>query len=205
MWRGIFPKEERFFGLLLRAAENGRAGAEQLVQLMTDYDSPQMVAQKIKEVEHQGDELTHELLTKLDQTFVTPLDREDIHALSSSLDDVLDLIDEAASRMMLFKLNTPWPPAIELAKIIVRCSNQIVTAVSSLEEKDSVLQHCIELNRLENEADHVGRNALAQLFEQERDPIVIIKLKEIYEDLEGAIDKCEDVANVLESVVVKSA
>ncbi len=201
----LLPRQAQFFEMFAAQAEAIQESARMLLEMMQKCDDLDNRADRIKAVEHRGDTITHDIMTKLNQTFITPIDREDIHALSSSLDDVLDFIDEAASRMMLFKLTKPWPPAIELSKIAVRCADEIVTAVGALEKKDNVLRHCIELNRLENEADHVGRMALAQLFEQEHDPIVIIKLKEIYEDLEAAIDRCEDVANVLENVVVKSA
>ncbi len=203
---GLLPREVRFFELFAQQAGAIQEAADLLLELMEKGDNVTERADRIKGLEHRGDTITHDIITKLNQTFITPFDREDIHALSTCLDDVLDLIDNAASRVSLFKLNpSSWEPARELSRIIVRCADQIQTAVTSLAKKDRILDHCIEINRLENEADRIGQAAIARLFEEERDPILIIKWKEIYEDLEGAIDKCEDVANVLESVVLKSA
>ena len=207
MWRGIFPKEERFFGLLLRAAQNGCAGAEQLVQLMTEYKTPQPIAQKIKEIEHQGDDLTHELIKKLDQTFVTPLDREDIYMLAGVIDDVMDLIEAVADRLVLFKITQPTPAAQELARLIQQAMEEICRGVALLGAKRQgiIYQHCVEIKRIEEQADQLNREAIGHLFDEERDPISVIKWNEIYEFLEEATDRCEDVANILESIVLKHA
>ena len=207
MWRGIFPKEERFFGLLLRAAQNGCAGAEQLVQLMTEYKSPQEVAQRIKEIEHQGDEITHELIKRLDQTFVTPIDREDIHTLAGVIDDVVDLIEAVSDRLVLFKISQPTPAARELARLIHQAMEEICRAVALLGAKsqDVIYKHCVEIKRIEETADQSNREAIAHLFEEERDPIAVIKWNEIYEFLEEATDRCEDVADIVESIVLKHA
>jgi hypothetical protein len=207
MWRGIFPKDERFFALLLRAAQNGCAGAERLVQLMTHYESPQTAAQTIKEIEHQGDEITHELIRKLDQTFVTPLDREDIHRLAGAVDDVIDFIEAVSDRLVLFKIPQPTHAAIELAQLIHQAMEEICRSVALLGTKgqDLIYKHCIEIKRLEERADQLNREAIARLFEQQSDPISVIKWNEIYEFLEEATDRCEDVANILESIVLKHA
>lgn len=205
MWRGIFPKDERFFELLLQAAENGRAGADQLVQLMAQYASPQTAAQTIKEIERNGDEITHELIRRLDQTFVTPLDREDIYMLAGAIDDVIDLIEAVSDRLVLFKISQPTHAAHELAKLIHVATGEICQSVALLRSKrqDIIYQHCAEIKSIEERADQLNREAIARLFEEERDPIAVIKWNEIYEFLEEATDRCEDVANILESIVLK--
>jgi predicted phosphate transport protein (TIGR00153 family) len=141
----------------------------------------------------------------LNQTFITPFDREDIHRLTSSLDDVLDFVNGAAVRMALYRITAPPPAAADLAALIVSQSEELSKGVSLLESNKKVLDHCTEVNRLENEADRVSRRAIAELFDQEKDPIQLIKIKELYEVLETATDKAEDAANVLEAVVLKSA
>lgn len=162
-------------------------------------------AEKIRELEHKGDNITHELLTKLSTTFITPMDREDIHGLSSRLDDVLDLIEAASNKAILYRLTEFSPQMVELTSVIVRCATQIQSAVATLEKHDRIMDHLIEINRLENEGDRVSRAAIATLFDNERDPIALIKKKELIEVLEEAIDRCEDVANIIETVVLKSA
>jgi predicted phosphate transport protein (TIGR00153 family) len=162
-------------------------------------------AEEIKEVEHQCDFLTHEVIQRLHRTFVTPLDREDIFALARSLDDVMDAIDAAASIVELYQIETVRPDARVLTRIIKASADQIVTALKALEKKTGVAEPAVEINRLENEADRAHQAAVRRQFEEERDPIAIIKLKEILYFLDGATDRCEDVANVLEGVVVKHA
>jgi predicted phosphate transport protein (TIGR00153 family) len=149
--------------------------------------------------------MTHNIIRMLNQTFITPFDREDIHRLSSSLDDVLDFVNAAAVRMTLYRIINPPPAAADLATLIVTQAEELSKAVAVLEENQKVLDHCVEVNRLENEADRVSRKAIAELFEHEKDPIQLIKLKELYEVLETATDKAEDAANVLEAVALKSA
>jgi len=149
--------------------------------------------------------MTHNILTKLNQTFITPFDREDIYRLASSLDDVLDFIYAAGVRLVMYKIKSAPPAASQLADIIVRQCDQLLPAVTGLEKHNSVLNYCVEINRLENEADSVARAAIGVLFDKETDPISLIKLKELYEVLETATDKAEDAANVLEGVVLKSA
>ena len=146
-----------------------------------------------------------DIIRMLNQTFITPFDREDIHALTSSLDDVLDYVNSAATRMKLYGITAPPPASAVLAALIVTQSEELSKGVSLLaEENQRVLDHCVEVNRLENEADRVSRSAIAELFEHEKDPIQLIKIKELYEVLETATDKAEDAANVLEAVVLKS-
>ncbi len=201
----LLPREVRFFEMFVEQAATIQEAAGALVEMLDKPGDLEAQSEKIRDLEHRGDNITHEILTKLNQTFITPFDREDIHELSSYLDDVLDLIEAAANKVVLYKITGRSQPAVELAQIIVKCSDRIKSAMASLEKQDRILDHCIELNRLENDGDRVSRSAIAMLFEQERDPIKLIKVKELYEVLESAIDCCEDVANVLEAVILKSS
>jgi len=200
----ILPREETFFDTFVELAENIHAGAKALVEMLENYTDPAGQAERIKDIEHKGDNITHQLMTRLNQTFITPIDREDIHELSSKIDDVLDLTDAAASRLVIYNVDRILPGVADLARILLRATEEVVSAVRVLEKQDHVLDHCIEINRLENEADRLCRKLIAQLFDEEKDPVQIIKWKEIIEVLETATDKCEDVANVIESVVLKS-
>jgi len=201
----LIPRERKFFQMFRDVSENLTQGARLLHDILKNPDNLAERINKLQEIEHRGDEMTHGIIRALNQTFITPFDREDIHALTSSLDDVLDFVNSAATRMKLYGITAPPPPAAALAGLIVTQSEELSMGVSLLEENQHVLEHCVEVNRLENEADRVSRKAIAELFEHERDPIQLIKIKELYEVLETATDKAEDAANVLESVVLKSA
>jgi predicted phosphate transport protein (TIGR00153 family) len=202
----LIPRETKFFDLFAEMATNLTEGARLLKAILVDMRDVGSRVEQLKTIEHRGDELTHELLTKLNQTFITPFDREDIHKLASSLDDVLDYIYAAGERLVMYKIVEPTPSAPQLADVVVRQGEQLCAAVRLLDGKhENVLQYCVEINRLENEADRIVRGALAQLFDTESNPIALIKKKELYEFLETASDKAEDAANVIESVVVKSA
>jgi predicted phosphate transport protein (TIGR00153 family) len=201
----LIPRERKFFRMFRDVSENLTEGARLLHDILKNPHDLAARIDKLQEIEHRGDEMTHDIIRMLNQTFITPFDREDIHALSSSLDDVLDYVNSAATRMKLYGINAPPPAAAALAGLIVTQSEELSTGVSLLEENRHVLDHCVEVNRLENEADRVSRKAIAELFEYEKDPIQLIKIKELYEVLETATDKAEDAANVLEAVVLKSA
>jgi predicted phosphate transport protein (TIGR00153 family) len=202
----VIPREMKFFDMFVEMSNNLTAGAKVLVTLFDHHNNVAAVVQKIKDIEHQGDDLTHALLKKLNQTFITPFDREDIHRLASSVDDVLDFINAAAERMLLYKIQNPPAAAGKLAEVIVRQTEEIAAAMALLErDQDGVLAHCVKVNQLENEADAVCRAAIGALFDTEKDPITLIKNKELFEVLEMATDKAEDAANVLEAVVLKSA
>jgi predicted phosphate transport protein (TIGR00153 family) len=200
----LIPKDVSFFAMFSDMANNLISGALVLVNLFADYRDVDHSTAEIKRIEHVGDDMTHDILTKLNQTFITPFDREDMHRLASSLDDVLDFINSAADRITLYKITAPPSAAGELAKVILQQSQEIGRAVSHLRSNGDVLGHCVEINRLENDADQISREAIARLFEHEKDPINLIKIKELIEILEMATDKAEDVANVLETVVLKS-
>ena len=185
-------------------SDNLIAGARALEDLFADYQDVARKIDEIHRIEREGDELTHAILTKLNQTFITPFDREDIHQLASKLDDVLDFINAAGARIVMYRITAPPPAAGELAKIILMQSQELQKAVSLMQKNGNILAHCVEINRLENEADMVAQQAIARLFEYEKDPINLIKVKELLEFLERATDKAEDVANVLETVVLKN-
>ncbi len=201
----FLPKETKFFDMFTEMANNLTEGARLLKTILEDMRDVDARVQQLKTIEHRGDEMTHDVLTKLNQSFITPFDREDIHKLASSLDDVLDFVYAAGERLVMYKISGITPSAAQLADVVVRQGEQLCKAVALLGKNDNVLQYCVEINRLENEADRITRNALAQLFDVETDPIALIKKKELYEALETASDKAEDAANVIESVVVKSA
>ena len=201
----LIPRETKFFELFEKMASNVTEGARVLHGILQTFENVEVQVQHIKEIEHRGDDMTHAVMTKLNQTFITPFDREDIHRLASSLDDVLDFVNAAGQRLVLYKIRRAPSPASELAGLIVRQSEELTKAVSLLEKNKHVLEHCVEINRLEDEADSVCRQAIAHLFDNEKDPIELIKMKELYEVLEMATDKAEDAANVLEAVVLKSA
>ena len=201
----LVPRETKFFGMFEEVSANLILGARLMVEILHDFKDIPARVQKLKDIEHRGDDMTHAVITQLNQTFITPFDREDIHRLASSLDDVLDFVNAAGQRLVLYKIRRAPSPAVELAGLIVRQSEELTKAVSLLEKSKHVLEHCVEINRLEDEADSVCRQAIANLFENEKDPIELIKMKELYEVLEVATDKAEDAANVLEAVVLKSA
>jgi predicted phosphate transport protein (TIGR00153 family) len=164
-----------------------------------------MAATEINKLEHQGDEVIHEIFTRLNQTFITPIDPEDIHNISSALDNVLDGLEDTAHRLVSYKIDPIPAPLIQLSELVAGCAKALHAAFFALEKDAPIMEHCIEINRLENEADLIGRSAVADLFNKETDPIILIKLKEIYEFIEDTIDSCEDVADVLQNVVVKNS
>ncbi len=204
---GLIPKEEKFFLLFQEMTKNIIEGAKLLKDMLDNFENPSESQRKIKDVEHKGDSITHEIIQKLNKTFVTPLDREDIYSLASKLDDILDLIDASASRVIMYNVETIQAEAKSLGFIILQSCQAVDKAVAMLGKKsnEKIFEACVEINALENEADRVSREAISRLFDEEKDPIQLLKWKEIYETLEKATDKCEDAANILESVVVKNA
>ena len=201
----LIPREEKFFDMFSDMAQNVHEASKLLRRMMENPDEIQDLAESIKALEHKGDQMMHDLMTKLNKTVVVPIDREDIYALASKIDDVIDLTEAVARRIILFKIREMRDPAIQLSYVLGRATAALVSAVSELQNGMKVMDHCIEMNRLENEADHIYHLALGNLFEIEKDPIALIKWKELYETLEASLDKCEDVANVIESIIVKNA
>ncbi len=201
----LIPREEKFFDLFEQQGANIMAAARVLEELLLDYGSAKAKAEQIKDLEHAGDTLTHELVKRLNTTFVTPIDREDIYALASRLDDVLDLIDAVADRLLIYKITKPTVGSVDMAKVIVKTAEATDRAVRCLRALSPYYhKHCVEVNRLENEADRLLRDLLAALFEGV-DPVEIIKWKELYETMESVTDRCEDVVNVIEGIVLKMA
>jgi predicted phosphate transport protein (TIGR00153 family) len=201
----FMPREDDFFVLFGKQADNIHAGANAFVQMLSHYTAVPEQAQNIKAIEHAGDEITHHIFKKLNLTFITPFDREDIHELCSSLDDVIDLIDAAASRFVLYRVDTVRLGTLDLVKVLQSASAEVSAAIHAIETPEKALKHCIEINRFENESDRLCRMLIAQLFDEETDSVQIIKWKEIFEVIETAVDKCEDVANVIEGMILKSA
>jgi predicted phosphate transport protein (TIGR00153 family) len=206
----LLPKDDKFFTLLEESAQNLVNAAEVMEKIAHTKNKSEIevLINKIHDHEHEGDTVTHRIFSELNSTFVTPLDREDIHTLASSLDDILDHMDGSAGRFVLYKLKS-WPPRMaQLADILRLSINELhrgVRLLRNIQQFDELQKVFLKVNEYENAADAVFEQAVAELFEKEKSPIQIIKLKEIYVGLETATDKCEDVANVLEGIVIKHA
>jgi hypothetical protein len=199
----LIPKEEKFYDDFTAVAEQITKGAALLEQMIATDPPHYDLANEIKEIEHRCDSLTHGTIQRLNRTFVTPLDREDIFELARSLDDCMDAIDHCAALISIYEFTTIRQGARELTKLLTASGQAVLAAVNALDKKMAIAPHIVEINRLENEADRVHQQAVKELFQQERDPIAIMKWKELLDELEKATDECEDVANVLEGVVVK--
>jgi uncharacterized protein len=201
----LFPRGEDFFHLFEQAADNLVNGANHLQDFMNTYENIEHKAETIKDIEHKGDHLTHEIVEKLNRTFITPIDREDIHALTSGLDDVVDSIEAVSNRMIAFKIEAPTSALKQMTDILCHAAEEIQKAVHSLRHLDDLMAFCIEIKNLETRADEISRQLISDLFDKEKDPIAVIKWKEIYGRMEAATDRCEDIANIIESIVVKNA
>jgi hypothetical protein len=203
-WRlSIIPRDGQFFELFSQMADEIRAAARLLEEMLATEPPDEQKADLIRDAEHRCDTLTHDSIQRLHRTFVTPFDREDLYALSTSLDTVMDSIDHAASLVRLYRIRTVRPGARELAHTVSASAESLRTALNALAGKKPVQPHAVEVNRLENEADRIYQEAVQGLFDTETDPIVIMKWKELFDVLEQITDACEDVVNVIESVVVK--
>ncbi len=203
----LLPREEEFFDLFVEVANRNKEAVQHLRNMFEagpERRTPHVEA--IKRLEHEADQVTHEVVNRLDRTFITPLDREDIHQLASDLDDVMDAMDGTARRAQIFRLG-PAPQGVRtLVEVLQRMMNVLYEAVSRLKKKgDEVIKYCVEAKQLEEEGDSIYHESLGQLFEKERDAIELIKWKEIYDNLEATLDQAEDVANVLESITIKHA
>jgi len=204
----LFPKEVQYFDLLEQATRYLVEGAELLDDLVNHFVDVEAKISRLQGIEHACDEVAHTTLNKLDKTFITPFDREDIHSLTLALDDVLDMTTEAATRLMLFRVIKPRPPVIQLSAVIVQQTKKIGEAVRMLRDSrqfEMASTYCIELHRLENEADEIMKKAVAELFDKETNAIELLRWKEIYETLEAVTDCAEDAANVIQGIVVKMA
>src|SRR4051794_12948510 len=202
----LLPREEKFYHLFARQVEIISEAARLLLEGCTLGNSRLAgAATEISVLEHKGDEVIHEVFNRLNQTFITPIDPEDIHAIASALDNVLDGIEDTSHRLVAYRIDPIPPVMIQLSEMVAACAKEMHAALTELEKNGSTMEHCIEINRIENEADRIGRSAVADLFNNEKDPIRLIKLKEVFEYLEATVDNCEDVADVLQNVVVKNS
>ena len=201
----LIPREEKFFDMFVEDASNVLAAARTLESFFESYGDRERIAAQLRELEHRGDQISHEIGHKLESTFVTPFDREDIHHLISRLDDVLDLIEEIADTCILYRIEEPTEVARRQAEIVTKQCVQIGDALQHLRAFKGLEQYLIEIHRLENDGDQLERQAVAGLFRNGGDPLEVIKWKDVYDLLENAIDACEDVANVIERIVVKHA
>ncbi|MBI5170677.1 MAG: DUF47 domain-containing protein [Candidatus Eisenbacteria bacterium] len=200
----LFPKEEDFFLLFRKQAALVREACDQLHEMMEKFDRLEERTKALKDTEHRADLVTHEIFERLNRTFITPLEREDIHALASGLDDVIDAAEAIASRLVLFNITGPTPESIKMTAILRDCGRQIEKAVENLKNMQNLMSFTIEINRLENEADGISRQVVADLFSGRHEILDVMRWKEIYGRLESASDQCEDVANAIESIVLKS-
>ncbi|MFA4836686.1 MAG: DUF47 family protein [Dehalococcoidia bacterium] len=204
----LIPQNKKFYDFFEQDASNLVAAAEKLVDLFDNYVNVREKAVVIKKLEHEGDEITHRIMEDLHRSFITPMDREDITLLADRLDDMLDLIEGTTKLMFLYQIKQPTPRAIEITYVIKKVAIELAKAISLLRsnsQRKLILTHCVEIHRLENEADNLRHAALADIFEEEKDLREILKWRDIYNDLEDAVDKGEDVANVLEGIVLKNA
>ena len=201
----LIPKSEDFYAMFIALAARVRVGGGLLEEMLARDPAMWDKAVEIKAVEDECDTITHQIIQRLNTTFLTPIDREDIHALAKSLDDVMDAIDASARFVRLYRIGHVRFGARELARVVSVSIDQVRLALEALEKKTGVAERAVEINRLENEADGIHEEALRRLFDEEHDPLMIIKWKEILDFLEEATDRCEDVANLLEGVVVKNA
>ena len=203
----LLPRDERFFELFELATDVVVDGAQSLQQMLEHFDQADAYRQKIADIEHKGDSIIHDVVDKLNRTFVTPIDAEDIRAIANCLDDIIDFTQAAAERLVLYHVCEPCDACLDLTKVLVQATGEVKLVVALLRDFDqrkAIITHCIEINRLENAGDRIYREALGNLFRQ-GDMMELMRWKEIFEQIEQAIDKCEDLADVIESVVVKHA
>ena len=206
MLEKLMPRSDDFFDDFHKQATATVKGCELLKELLENFTEVSSKVQHIKDVEHEGDEVTHRAYERLHKQFITPFDRAEIHRLLSRIDDVLDLADAAAERILFYEIERPLPDAVELAKVLLQAAvkmKEAVNALRDIKQPAQILEACKEINRLENVADTLLRTGLAKLFTAGTDPLLVIKWKEIYDLLESATDRCEDVANVIEGVVLE--
>ncbi len=203
----VIPQDKHFFNMLENESQNVLEGSKAFLDMLTNYENVKQKQQKIKDIEHQGDDFVHEIFEELNKTFITPIDHEDISGLASAFDDVLDYIDGTAARLVLYEIEKPEENMVKLAEVLLKQTTELNTALTGLrniKNPKEIEKKCIEVNRLENVADDLYKSSVAQLFKR-KDAIEIMKLKEIYERIEFATDKCEDAANVISDIVVKNS
>ena len=199
------PRDRVYFELFEEAGQNILRAATLLAELLAGYPDNKELATEILDCEHEGDRITHDIITRLNHTFVTPIDREDILALASALDDIVDFTEEVADYLGLYKIEAPMDQAIRLAHVLLLASEQIAEAIPLLRGFRDLSQHTVEVNRLENEGDRITREAIASLFQNGIDPMLVIRWKDLFERLEEAVDAAERVANILEGIVITNS
>lgn len=199
----LMPRKSIFFAQFQKHAENTREAARALEDLLTDFTNVERKVGNIHAIEHYGDNLTHEIVRELNGTFVTPLDREDILGLASRLDDVADLANDVAELILIYKIDRVRPAAARQAKILVAAADELVVMMARLEGLKDLQEHWIKLHTFENEGDQIFREAIGELFATERDAIELVKWKDLFERIEIAIDRCEDIANIVETIKIK--
>ena len=204
----LLPHDASFFSYFEQQGRKTVEGCRAFLEMVENPTDLDQRAERVMQIEHECDEITHAVVEGLHRTFITPIDRNDIHRLITKMDDIMDMVEAAADRLALYDLPKMTPEAADLARCLVSSAEHVLSAVSGIRDlgkQNAILQHCIEINRLENVADSILRGALVRLFREEKDPIAIIKWKEIYETLESATDRCEDVANIIEGVVLENS
>ena len=201
----LVPKDRQFFDLFEEAAGNILRAADLLVEMLADYPEGANLARDILICEQEGDRITHDIIRRLNETFVTPIDREDIYALASAMDDIVDFTEEVADYLGLYRIEAPMEQAQRLAEVLLQSARQLAEAMPRLRGFADISHYTVEINRLENDGDRLTREALASLFEGGIDPMVVIRWKDIYARLEAAIDATEKVAHILESIVIKNS
>jgi uncharacterized protein len=204
----LLPHDSSFFAHFEAQGKKTVEGCRAFQQMVEDPTGLEAKAERVKRIEHECDDITHAVVASLHKTFITPIDRNDIYRLITKMDDIMDMVEAAADRLALYDIPKMTTEAVELTRCLVSSAEHVLGAVSGikdLKKPSGILEHCVEINRLENVADHILRTALAKLFREEKDPISVIKWKEIYETLEAATDRCEDVANIVEGVVLENS
>jgi predicted phosphate transport protein (TIGR00153 family) len=204
----LLPHDASFFAQFEQQGKKTVEGCRAFLEMVEQPGNMETRAERVKQIEHECDEITHAVVESLHKTFITPIDRNDIYRLITKMDDIMDFVEAAADRVALYELPTMTKEVADLARCLVDSADHVLSAVSGIRDlgkPNGILQHCIEINRLENVADKILRSALARLFREEKDPIAVIKWKEIYETLESATDRCEDVANIIEGVVLENS
>jgi uncharacterized protein len=204
----LLPHDASFFGFFEQQGKKTVEGCRAFLAMVEEANNLQSHAQRVKQIEHECDDITHAVVEQLHKTFITPIDRNDIYRLITKMDDIMDFVEAAADRLALYEIPTMTQEVGELTRCLVSSAEHVlgaVTSIRNLKRPNGILEHCIEINRLENVADNLLRSALARLFREEKDPIAVIKWKEIYETLESATDRCEDVANIIEGLVLENS
>ena len=206
MFGRFLPKETSFFDFFEQHAALTVEGTKEFLSLVTTGANIETKAKRVPDIENETDVITHRCVEALHKTFITPIDRDNIHRLITRMDDVMDFVEAAAERIALYELTVMTADVRDLADVLVRAAQQVELAIKglrNLKDPQSILKQCIDINRLENESDQILRRAVAKLFKEEKDPIMVIKWKEVYENLENAADRCEDVANIIEGVILE--